>query len=274
MTRLFATRSSIRIALCGALLGTGLPAMAQNAAPAAAPAATPLNEAYVLGAGDVVEVSVLGRDEFRPRVQVQTDGTIQLPYLKSVRAADRSVLQLRDDVQRALKAGGFYTDPVVNVSVVTYASRYVTVLGEFGQTGLVPVDRAYRVSEILARAGGARSTAADDIILRRADGTEKRLPIVAVASGGPNEDPYVQPGDKLYIAAAPLFYVYGQVGAPGSYKIERGMTVRMALARSGGVGERGSLKRISLYRGGQKVRADMDMMIQPGDTMFIGERFF
>lgn len=271
-------RNSVWLAAGASLLAAPLAAQTRTAVPArtapsqAVPAA--LAEGYVLGPGDVIEVSVLGRDEFRPRVQVQVDGTIQLPYIRTVRAADRTVIQLRDDITRQLRQGGFYTDPVVNISVVTYAARYVTVLGEFGTTGLVPVDRAYRVSEILARAGGAKPTASDDIILRRANGEEMRLPIVALASGGPNEDPYVQPGDKLYIAAAPLFYVYGQVGAPGSYKIEQGMTVRMALARSGGLTDRGSSKRISLYRGGQKIKAVMDMPLQPGDTMYIGERFF
>lgn len=238
------------------------------------PASSALSEGYMLGPGDVVEVSVLGRDEFKPRVQVQVDGTIQLPYLRSVRAADLTVLQLRDRVGSLLQDGGYYTDPVVNVAVVSYASRYVTVLGEFATPGIVPVDRAYRVSEILARVGGARPTAGDEVFLRRANGQELRLPLTAVASGGPEQDPFVEPGDKLYLAPAPNFYVYGQVGAPGTYRIERGMTVRMALARSGGLTDRGSAKKIALYRGDTKVKATLDTLIGPDDTLYVGERFF
>ncbi|WP_309141080.1 polysaccharide biosynthesis/export family protein [Novosphingobium sp. G106] len=279
-------------ALLALILGV-VPAAAQSAArpinraspvaPVAAPAATPAapapaaaatDDGYVLGAGDVVEVSVLGREEFHPRVQVQVDGTIQLPYLHSVKAANLTVIQFREQVNKLLRDGGFYTDPVVNVAVVSYASRYVTVLGEFGNPGLVPVDRVYRVSEILARAGGAKPSAADDILLRRADGKEFRLPVTDVARGGAAEDPYVQPGDKLFLAAAPIFYVYGQVGAPGAYKVERGMTIRMALARSGGLTQRGSAGKISVYRNGQKVKATMDMPLTENDTIFVGERFF
>jgi polysaccharide export outer membrane protein len=248
-------------------------ATAPAAAPAAAPQATS-NDGYVLGAGDVIEIAVLGRDEFKPRVQVQTDGTIQLPYLHSVKASDLTVIQLRERVSKLLRDGGYYTDPVVNVSVVSYASRYVTVLGEFGTPGLVPVDRAYRVSEILARVGGAKSGAADDITLRRADGQEFRLPVTDVAKGGPAEDPYVQPGDKLYLAPAAIFYIYGQVGAPGAYKVERAMTIRMALARGGGLTDRGSAGKISVYRGGQKIKAEMDTQLSANDTIFVGERFF
>jgi polysaccharide biosynthesis/export protein len=252
-------------------------AAAPVAAPAPAPAAAPQvtsNDGYVLGAGDVIEIAVLGRDEFKPRVQVQTDGTVQLPYLHSVKASDSTVIQLREKITKLLRDGGYYTDPVVNVAVVSYASRYVTVLGEFGNPGLVPVDRAYRVSEILARVGGAKPSAADDITLRRADGQEFRLPVVDVARGGPAEDPFVQPGDKLYLAPAQIFYVYGQVGAPGAYKVEREMTIRQALARSGGVTDRGSVGKISVFRGGQKIKAVMDTKLLANDTIFVGERFF
>lgn len=233
-----------------------------------------LSDGYVLGVGDVVEIAVLGRDEFHPRVQVQTDGTIQLPYLHSVAASDLTVLQLRDKIAKLLRDGGYYTDPVVNVSVVSYASRYVTVLGQFGNPGLIPVDRSYHVSEILARAGGAKPDASDELLLRRADGSQLKLSLEGIASGGPDEDPVVHPGDKLYLAESPLFYVYGQVGAPGAYHLTKDMSVRMALARSGGLTDRGSTGRISVYRDGQKIKADLDTKVQPQDTIRVGERFF
>lgn len=283
------TRFLSKLAAIGALLALGLgavPAAAQAArsapAPVAAPAASAVvapaagnrDDGYILGAGDVIEIAVLGREEFRPRVQIQVDGTVQLPYLHSVKAAELTVIQFRSQVTKLLREGGFYTDPVVNVAVVSYASRYVTVLGDFGTPGLVPVDRAYRVSEILARAGGIKPTASDEILLRRADGQEFRLPVAKVASGGVADDPFVQPGDKLYLATAPIYYIYGQVGAPGAYKVERGMTVRMALARGGGLTPRGSAGKISVYRNGQKVKASMDLPLSENDTIYVGERFF
>lgn len=256
-------------------------APAPGAAPAPASAAAPVRPAvsladgYVLGIGDVVEVSVLGRDEFRPRIQVQTDGTIQLPYLKSVPAVDLTVLQLRDNVRKLLQQGGFYTDPVVNVAVVNYASRYVTVLGEVGTPGLLAVDKAYRVSEVLAKVGGARATGDDQIILTRTSGEQLTLSVERVASGGPSEDPLVNPGDKLFIAAAPSFYIYGQVQSPGSYKVEREMSLRKALARGGGLTDRGSEKKVKVFRDGKDIgRVDLSMPIKGGDTVVVGERFF
>jgi polysaccharide biosynthesis/export protein len=254
-----------------------VPAAAQTAPPAAAATAAPvvtLSDGYVIGVGDVVEIAVLGREEFKPRVQIQVDGTVQLPYLHSVMATNLSIIQLRERVAKLLRDGGYYVDPVVSVTVVSFASRYVTVLGEFAIPGLLPVDRAYRVSEILARAGGPRPSAGDVLSLRRASGEELILPIEMLSRGGPAEDPLVQPGDKLFIAAAPNFYIYGQVNAPGAYRVERSMTLRMALARGGGLTERGSAGRLSVFRNGKQVRVTLDTVLLGGDTVVVGERFF
>lgn len=269
------------LAALAALAWLVVPASAQTAMPppvptAAAPASpvVTLNDGYVIGVGDVVEIAVLGRDEFKPWVQVQVDGTVQLPYLHSVMASNLTVIQLRERVSKLLRDGGYYVDPVVSVTVVSFASRYVTVLGEFASPGLVPVDRAYRVSEILARAGGPRPSASDELVLRRVSGEEIILPIELLSRGGPADDPLVQPGDKLFIGAAPNFYIYGQVNAPGSYRVERGMTLRMALARGGGLTERGSSNRLSVFRNGRQVRVTLDTVLQGGDTVVVGERFF
>ena len=285
--RIFGVARSMVLAMLMVVMGLG----AQQAAAqlrATVPAGNPvssasattgappvtLSEGYVLGPGDIIEVAVLGRDDFKQRVQVQVDGTIQLPFLHTVKAADLTVLQLRDEVTRQLKQGGFFVDPVVSLTVASFSSRYVTVLGEFGAPGLIPVDRSYRVSEILARAGGVKPTAGDILVLRRANGERMNLPLTLISSGGPDEDPMVQPGDKLFVASAPNFYIYGQVSGPGAYKIERGMTIRMALARGGGLTERGSLSRVSIIRGGRKMKADLDMPISADDTIVVGERFF
>ncbi len=264
---------SVLLLVSGPAAAQTVPQVAPKPVATAVAAPAPLTEGYVLGPGDVVDIMVLGREEFRPRVQVQTDGSVQLPYLHSVMASNLTVLQLRERVTKLLRDGGYYVDPVVSVAVVSYASRYVIVLGEVGTPGLVPVDRTYRVSEILARVGGVRDSAGDELILRR-DYEEFHLPLDKIASAGPADDPQVRPGDKIYVAPAPNFYIYGQVTAPGSYKVERGMSIRMALARGGGLTDRGSANRISVFRGGKKIKVILDQPIQGGDTVVIGERFF
>jgi polysaccharide export outer membrane protein len=273
----FLTLVSFMLALC--LAHFAAPAAAQMPPPPVpvAGAAEPVSlaDGYVLGTGDMVEIAVLGRDDFRARVQIQVDGTIQLPLIGDIPALNRTVLQLRNEIRQALVAGQYFNEPAVSVTVVSYASRYVTVLGEVASPGIVAIDRSYRLSEIMARVGGMRPTAADFITLARNSGEALKLDMVAVATGDISQDVIVNPGDRIFVAQAPQFYVYGEVNAPGSYKLERNMSLRMALARSGGVTAQGTEKRVKVIRDGKEIKKfDLNAPIQPNDTINVGQRIF
>lgn len=235
---------------------------------------TPLTQSYILGPDDVIEVDVLGRQDFKTRARVRSDGTVVLPLIGAVQVANRNSIQLSEEIGAALKKGGYFAGPIVTVDIVSYASRYVTVLGSVNSSGLVPVDRAYRVSEILARVGGVRDGAADYVVLTRANGPDMRLKVRDLATGGEAQDPYVAPGDKIFAPQAELIYVTGQVNAPGAYPMISDMTLRMALARGGGVNANGSERRVKVSREGRETRVGLDDKIAPGDVISVGERFF
>lgn len=276
LLRNFLTIMSVVVALC--LTSLAVPVAAQTPEAAATPvtnASVSLTDGYVTGAGDVVEIAVLGREDFRSRVQIQVDGTIQLPFIGDIPAANRTVLQLRDEIRKALIAGQFFNEPAVSVTVVSYASRYVTVLGEVATPGIVAIDRSYRLSEIMARVGGLRSSAADVITLARNTGEALKLDMVAVATGDLGQDVVVNPGDRIFVAVAPQFYIYGEINGPGAYKLERNMSLRMAIARSGGVTAQGTEKRVKVIRDGKELsKYDLNAAIQPNDTIRIGQRIF
>jgi polysaccharide export outer membrane protein len=58
----------------------------------------------VLGPGDVVEVDVLGRGDFKTRTRIRSDGTIVLPFIGVVRAASLSAQELSNQVATACAA--------------------------------------------------------------------------------------------------------------------------------------------------------------------------
>ena len=253
------------------------PAMAPAVAPSvAAPDAQPApSPDYILGPDDVVDVEVLGRADFKTRARIGADGTIQLPLIGRIAAGDRTARALSEQVRAALQAGGYFASPIVNVEVVSYSSRYVTVLGAVTSPGLVTVNRSYRLSEILARVGGVSSAGADYIILRPADGSpEKRLLIKDLATGDPSQDPVVGAGDKIFAPQAELFYISGQVNSPGSYAVATGLTYRLAIAKAGGLGPAGSDRRLKVTRAGENLKVNLDDKVEPGDVIVIGERLF
>lgn len=265
--------------LAAAVGGSALAQQPTESAPASvAPGGAPVDISYILGAGDVVDIGLVGRGDFGSRARVNTDGMILLPYVGKIKAEGRTVLEFAEDVRQALIKGGFFADPVVRADVVGVASRYVTVLGAVGSPGLMPLDRNYRLSEVLAKVGGRSANGADYVLLTRAAGGESlRLPITGLASGGADQDPVVASGDKIFIPSIEneVFYISGQVNTPGSFPVTSGLTFRMAIAKGGGVGENGSEKKLKVVRKGEKLKkVKLDDLVQPGDIITIGERLF
>ena len=273
--RIFA--NTLGIALSILVLDSAAAVAQTSARPAAAQPAVPdpAAQTYILGPSDVVEVSVLGHPDFTTKERIDEDGTIRLPYLGSTPAADKTSLELVDEVARALEKGGYFTKPIVKIDVVSYASRYVTVLGNVGSPGLIPTDRAYRLSEIIARVGGVKDTGADYVVFRPRSGAERRISISSLATGDAKDDPVVSAGDKIYSPPAELFYVSGETKAPGVFPMTKGLTIRMAIARGGGLTDAGSEKSVTLTRGGKKMKhVDLDSPVRGGDVIVVGERLF
>lgn len=258
---------------------TVVSAQSVQTVPASPAAQTPGGEAaradYQIGPGDILDIVLVGQDDYRARVTVQADGTIQLPFLGTVRAQDKTLLALGAEIATGLEKGGYYVKPAVQVTLGQISSRYVTVLGAVGSPGLVPIERAYRVSEIMARVGGIKPDGGETFYLRREKGEEVPLTLESIARGGESADPVVAAGDKIFVPTAPTFYVSGQVNAPGSYPIKNGMTLRMALARSGGLTSLGSPGRVTVFRKGVEMKKfGMGDLIQADDVIEVGERFF
>jgi polysaccharide export outer membrane protein len=221
----------------------------------------------------VIDIEVVGQPD-RARAHVYSDGTIQMNLVGKVTASGKTTRQLGAEIAAALKAGGYFANPVVNVEVTSYASRYVTVLGAVGSPGLVPINRAYKMSEIMARVGGVQERAADYLIVRPESGPEKRYQIDKLATGDASQDPFVVPGDKIYIPVADVFYISGQVNSPGTLPMKTGMTLREAVARAGGLTESGTDKGIMVTRGGKTTKMDASTKVEPNDVLVVRERLF
>lgn len=74
------------------------------------------------------------------------------------------------------------------------------------------------------------------------------------------------------------FFVDGQVGRPGAYPYQPGLTVRKAVTIAGGFRERASLEKIFLLREPDNtntpVKVDLNAPVGPGDTIIVQESFF
>jgi polysaccharide export outer membrane protein len=251
------------------------PATDNAASDVAAPVTGVSDRDYILGPDDVVEANVLGRSDFKARSKVGQDGKITVPYLGSIAAAHKTTTQLADDLRAALIKGGYYADPILSVDIVSYASRTVIVLGDVLKPGLIPVDRPYRLSELLARVGGVKEGAADYIVVRSDQGPERHFSVKQLATGDLQQDPYIEPGEKIYSPKGETFYISGQVRTPGTFPIAEDMTLRQAIARAGGLSETGSDHGVKVtHANGKKGKLKLEDKVQPDDVIIIGEKLF
>jgi polysaccharide biosynthesis/export protein len=78
---------------------------------------------------------------------------------------------------------------------------------------------------------------------------------------------------------APVFYIYGEAQRPGSFRIERGMTIMQALAQGGGPTARGSEKRLRLSRKAadgsiQQIEPQLTDPVLADDVIYVKESLF
>jgi len=76
------------------------------------------------------------------------------------------------------------------------------------------------------------------------------------------------------------FYILGEINKPGEYPFSVGLTVQQAVAMAGGFSYRANTRRVFLKRAMDTIERPIQIkgvspvVLGPGDTLRIGERFF
>ena len=133
--------------------------------------------AYVLGAEDVLMVSVWRDEQLTKEVVVRPDGMVSFPLVGDLQAAGRTVDELRTEL--ANKLTKFIPNPQVSVSVTKVLSNRIYVLGRVNKPGEYLVGHQTDVLQALSLAGGLTPFASEnDIrIMRRVGGEQRTVPI-------------------------------------------------------------------------------------------------
>lgn len=84
----------------------------------------------------------------------------------------------------------------------------------------------------------------------------------------------VNPHVGVQVVTYRSFYVLGEVGTPGSYAYQDGITVISAVAVAGGYTPRADRSSVMIGRGGCRLATQADTSVMPGDILTIAERFF
>ncbi len=253
--------------------------------PATAPGAAPKPAEPVLGAGDVVRITVYQNPDLTvDNGRISESGLINFPLIGSVALGGLTVSAGEQKIAKALRDGGFVLRPQVTIQIGTIRSSVVSVLGMVTKPGRFPIDVVgTKVSEMIAQAGGVAIGGGDIVTLA---GTRNGKPIKldidlpAILQAGKNElDLPVENGDILFVDRAPTAYIYGEVQKPGQFRVERGMSLMQALAQAGGLTPKGTQRGIKLHRRDESgnvtiTEPRMNDPVQRDDVFYVKESLF
>jgi len=237
----------------------------------------------LLGAGDVVRVSVFGNPDLALETKISEDGKITYPLVGLVDVKDLSPAQAEARIAGLLERGGFIKHAQVNVMVTSFQSQQVSVLGSVNRPGRYPMDGQRNLIDMIALAGGVNPDGGDVIsVIRRRDGkpVQQTVDLAAmVRTADMSKNLELKGGDVIYVERAPRFYIYGEVQHPGVYRLERNMTVVQALSAGGGLSARGTVRGVEIKRrdgDGNTValKPGLDDPLQVDDVVYVRESLF
>lgn len=159
-------------------------------------------DAYRLGPGDVLDISVWHSADLSKTVPVRPDGMISLPLLNDIQAASLTPMQLRDQLEK--KYAAYVSEPEVSVIVREINSLTVSVVGMVKTPGRYPLNSQTTVLEALALAGGLTDFAKKDriVIFRRSGRTWRTIPFNyahIVNDWSADENVALEPGDIVVV---------------------------------------------------------------------------
>ena len=208
---------------------------------------------YLLGAGDLLQVTVFESKELNAKVRVSSRGHITLPLLGQVMVKGLTAREAEITIEKGYRTK-YIKDPHVTVFVKEHMSQRVTLVGQFKQPGTYEYPSRQTLLDVMALAGGLTDNAGNMVQVRRHDvrpGEPNVLVIdldQLIKKGRTDINVDINGGDIIFAPEAGHFFVDGAIRNAGSYPIREKLALREALLIAGGIRPWGIKDSIVLIR--------------------------
>jgi len=134
------------------------------------------DNAYRIGPGDEIEISVWKDESLSRQLIVPPDGIIAFPLIGNINVTELTVAETREIASKRLKE--YVTDAEVTVMLLNANSLIASVVGKVNTPGQFSINMETSVMQILAMAGDLNefASAGNILILRQQDGIVKKIP--------------------------------------------------------------------------------------------------
>lgn len=149
---------------------------------------------YRLGAGDTINIRVLGEEDLSLEIEIGESGSITYPLLREVQVRGMTITELENRMTRRLIDEEFLIDPDVSINIVEYRPFYIS--GEVEQPGSYPFEPGLTLRRAVSLAGGFTERASRTRITVLDDDNEE----IEVEAGDDILDMQVNPGYTITVS--------------------------------------------------------------------------
>jgi polysaccharide biosynthesis/export protein len=247
---------------------------------------------YIIGAADVIAISVLDNRDLDTVVSVNPDGKIVVSPIGDIQAAGLTVPELTQRLTEEFAKK--VISPVVTVALREVNSYRIYFLGRVGRTGIVTSKSMITLLQALSQVGGILD--GTDLSLAYVVRGNERVPVdftKLLRNGDLSQNITLEPDDTVVVPDNLLNVIYmaGEVRSPGMlpYVKERQWTVLKAVLAGGGFTQFAAKGKAYIIReeGGRRTtipidfndlirnrEPDKDVPLIPGDILVVPQSFF
>lgn len=164
----------------------------------------PRDQRYRLAPGDTFDLNFDLSPEFNQLlVAVQPDGFVTLRGVGDIKVQGQTVPELTETVRLAY--GKILNNPIISIVLKDFQKPYFVADGQVGKPGKYDLRGDVTLTEAIAMAGGftEASKHSQVLLFRRVDDQWMSAQIINVKEmqkqGNLHEDPFVRPGDMLFV---------------------------------------------------------------------------
>jgi polysaccharide biosynthesis/export protein len=158
---------------------------------------------YVIGANDVLAISVWKEPDISRSLPVRSDGKISLPLVGELQAGGQTPQQLEQEITKRLT--NYISEPEVTVIVTDSKSQKINILGMVTKPGAYLLTSSTTILDAIALAGGFKDFAKQKaiyVLRQNADGTQQRLSFnykEVIKGKNPEQNIRLQAGDTIVV---------------------------------------------------------------------------
>ncbi|MBA3005537.1 MAG: polysaccharide export protein [Proteobacteria bacterium] len=208
---------------------------------------------YLLGPGDLLQVTVFETQDLNAEVRVSSRGVISLPLLGNVDVRNLTAAEAETKIETDLKVK-YLQDPHVSIYIKEHVSKQITLVGSFKKPGTYDYVSKRKLLDVIAIAEGLSEKAGSSAYITRFDDkTKKNINYFIdldelVRRGNMEQNIVVMGGDVVFIPETGQCFVDGAVRKPGTYPLRNGMTITEVITLAGGLAGYADSDKIKLIR--------------------------